>query len=110
MSIKDLDWCSFLVACLNRSKKLLKFKSNAKDIKSPQYTQHVAFLVLLYLHCTKISLESLDIVYSASSYWSPTKAKDKLKEAFSSGGYENVEVTKTYEEFVDDAKVKDSKT
>lgn len=64
----------------------------------------------MYLHCTKTTLESLDILYYASSYWFPTKAEDKLKEAFSSGGYENVEVIKTYEEFVDDPKVKDSKT
>lgn len=44
------------------------------------------------------------------SYWSPTKVKDILKKAFSNRDYENVEVIKTYEEFVDDAKIKDSET
>ncbi|CAH1427370.1 unnamed protein product [Lactuca virosa] len=84
--------------------------SDSIHVKNPQDTGPVAFLVLLYLHCTKSSSESFERVYPASSYWSPVKVKDKLKEAFSDGGYEKVEVIQTYEDFVDDAIVKDSET
>ncbi|CAH1444195.1 unnamed protein product [Lactuca virosa] len=73
-----------------------RIDSDSIHVKNPQYTGPVAFLVLslklLYLHCTKSSSESLERIYPTSSYWTPIKVKDKLKEAFSDGGYEKVEV------------------
>ncbi|CAH1423454.1 unnamed protein product [Lactuca virosa] len=49
-------------------------------------------------------------LFNPTKFLEKSTDSDKLKEDFSNEGYENVEVIKKYEEFVDDAKAQDSET
>ncbi|KAI3767842.1 hypothetical protein L2E82_18271 [Cichorium intybus] len=75
-----------------------------------QYGGPIAFLVLLYLHCTLRNSEPLERLFPASSYWTPTKVKEKLDYLSINGGYANVEVTQSYVDYVDEEEDEENMT
>ncbi|KAI3779376.1 hypothetical protein L2E82_09092 [Cichorium intybus] len=75
-----------------------------------QYGGPIAFLVLLYLHCTLRNSEPLERLFPASSYWTPTKVKEKLDYLSINGGYANVEVIQSYVDYVDEEEDEENMT
>lgn len=95
VSVKDLDWCGFLIESLKQSKR------NFKMDRSSQFAGPVAFLVLLYLHCTKVNSKSEVKKFPALCYLDPDKVKVRLKDCINKGGYDKVKVVESYESFVE---------
>ncbi|KAI3779375.1 hypothetical protein L2E82_09091 [Cichorium intybus] len=65
---------------------------------------------LLYLHCTLRNSEPLERLFPASSYWTPTKVKEKLDYLSTNGGYANVEVIQSYVDYVDEEEDEENMT
>ncbi|CAH1450215.1 unnamed protein product [Lactuca virosa] len=80
------------------SVKIVKVNKDSKVIKIPNEDDDFVSAPVV----GQVNVKKAEIVYR----YPP----DKLKEAFSDAGYEKVEVIQTYEDFVDDAIDKDSKT
>ncbi|KAL4569140.1 hypothetical protein LXL04_024771 [Taraxacum kok-saghyz] len=72
VDIKRLDWCAFVLTCLNAS----RMTWNRLDAKCV-FTGPVAFLLLFYLRCTKLEYGLKDDITHPLRYWTSERLKER---------------------------------